>query len=84
MADYRVTVEDLDTGDTDTRDMYNGDYLLLTFGGCYLHRTDAYPTKGTHVLTIKGHAPHGRAHARPGAVIDGQAQETVPPDPAGG
>jgi hypothetical protein len=49
----RVTVEDLATGETETTEVCD-DYVLLTAGSCYVDGIQTYPTKGTHVLTIKG------------------------------
>jgi hypothetical protein len=49
----RVIVTDVETGDTDTTEISEGDYLLVCHEPCYLHYTNAYPN-GTHVLTIKG------------------------------
>lgn len=48
----RVTVEDLDTGDTETADVPLDDYLILTTGKCELTHVQTY-ANGTHVLTVK-------------------------------
>lgn len=53
----RVTVTDVATGESETAEVPAGDYLLLTTAPCYVASTQAYPLKGTHVLTIKGRAP---------------------------
>ncbi len=50
----RVTVEDLETGDKDTKEMPAGEYFVLTTSPCYVAHTNSYPSKGTHILTIKG------------------------------
>lgn len=50
----RVTVEDLETGDTETKDVADGDYVLICVAPCYLHQTNEY-TAGTHVMTVKGY-----------------------------
>jgi hypothetical protein len=50
----RVTVTDVETGDTDTAEVPEGDYLLICHEPCHLTYTSVYPTTGTHVLTIKG------------------------------
>jgi len=50
----RVTVEDLETGDQETREMPAGEYFILCTSPCYVAHTNSYPGKGTHVLTIKG------------------------------
>lgn len=53
----RVTVHDIETGEEQTRDVPAGDYLLICVEPCHLDNTQVYPTRGTHVVTIKGHAP---------------------------
>jgi hypothetical protein len=50
----RVVATDLETGESETQDIPAGEYLLLTTEPCHLASTQAYPVKGTHVLTIKG------------------------------
>lgn len=57
----RVTVTDIENGDTDTAEIAEGDYLLITHKPCYEASVQTYPTKGTHVITIKGHNPKRRA-----------------------
>ena len=54
LAVLRVTCEDLLTGEKQTADLPAGEYLLLTTEPCHLASTQAYPSKGTHVITIKG------------------------------
>lgn len=49
----RVTVTDLETGDTESQEVWN-DYVIVTAGSCHVANIQDYPTKGTHVLTIKG------------------------------
>ena len=49
----RITVEDLETGDKETREMPAGEYFLLTTAPCYVAHTQTH-ANGTHVLTIKG------------------------------
>lgn len=49
----RITVEDLETGDSDTRDLRDGDYCLVVAQPCYLSNTTHY-ANGTAMLTIKG------------------------------
>lgn len=48
----RVTVTDLETGESDTVEIMD-DYVLTTAGSCYLEHCQAF-SKGTHILTIKG------------------------------
>lgn len=50
----RVTVEDLATGEQQTKDLPDGEYFVLTTGGCHVAHTNSYPAKGTHIVTIKG------------------------------
>jgi hypothetical protein len=50
----RVTVTDVDTGEADEREVVDGDYVVICAQPCWLDGVQAYPTKGTHVLTIKG------------------------------
>jgi len=55
--EFRVTVEDLKTGDRQIMEFGSGDYVLIPFAPCYRASVDAYPTKGTHVITVKGRRP---------------------------
>lgn len=55
----RVTVEDIDTGDSDTALVQEGDYFLVTHDPCELTHTQVYSGGKTHVLTIKGRIPRG-------------------------
>ena len=48
----RVTVEDLETGDTDSAVIWNN-YVLITAGSCE-QTYRQISANGTHVLTIKG------------------------------
>lgn len=50
----KVTCEDTETGDTDTKIIPDNNYVLIVTGKCELTNTQVYPAKGTHVLTIKG------------------------------
>lgn len=54
---FRVTVEDLETGETQTKIVQAGDYMLIPFEPCYLAGAQQYPKSGTVVLTIKDHRP---------------------------
>ena len=49
----RITVEDLETGKTQTRDVPPGDYVLLTTEPAHVAHINAF-ANGTHVVTIKG------------------------------
>jgi hypothetical protein len=50
----RITVEDLETDEKETREMPAGEYFVLCTAPCYVAHTSSYPQKGTHILTIKG------------------------------
>lgn len=64
MADkgFRVTVEDLETGDVDTEVVMPGDYTLIPFHPCILDSFVKH-ANGTVQLTIKGHAPQKAVEA---------------------
>ena len=53
---FRVTVEDLETGEKQSRTVSAGDYVLIPFAPCYLHHTN-WHANGTVVLTVKDHRP---------------------------
>lgn len=57
---FRVTCTDTETGDTQTVELCEGDYILIPTGYCYLYRTEKF-SNGTVVLTIKDHRPSGPA-----------------------
>lgn len=59
---FKVTVEDLDNGGSQSMIVQEGDYMLIPFAPCYLHHTQASAT-GTTVLTLKDHRPAGPARA---------------------
>lgn len=55
MADpIRVTVHDPESGETVTKEVQQGDYLLICHEPCHRHHVQTYPTAGTHVVTIRG------------------------------
>jgi len=54
---FKVTVEDLESGDKSAVVVAAGDYLLSTFEPCHLAGTQVFPKAGTHVLTIKDYRP---------------------------
>lgn len=58
---FRVTVEDLDTGEKSSRVVYAGDFMLIPFAPCYWDSSQAYPTTGTVQLVIKGYRPERKA-----------------------
>jgi len=49
-----VTVVDNVDGSSQTAEVLDDDYFILTTGSCYVHYTQVYPKTGTHILTIKG------------------------------
>jgi len=49
----RVTVVDEQTGDTETKQIPDGDYLLIVTEPAYA-AFQVYPKTGTHVITVKG------------------------------
>jgi hypothetical protein len=49
----RITVEDVLTGERETAEVQEGDYLLLCAAPCYVAHTQAFPKSGTHQLTVK-------------------------------
>jgi hypothetical protein len=53
----RITVEDLETGEREVREIPRGEYVILTTFPCFLAGTQAFPTTGTHVLTVEGRIP---------------------------
>lgn len=53
---FRITCEDLATGESSTVEIVSGDFMLIPTGTCYLHKVAKY-TNGTVVLTLKGYAP---------------------------
>lgn len=57
-AYFRVTVEDLETGDKQVMQVAEGDYMLIPFEPCYLDHTQR-SARGTVQLTLKNHRPAG-------------------------
>ncbi len=49
----RITVEDLETGETETRDVPSGDYFLVTTEPAHVAHINTF-ANGTQVVTIKG------------------------------
>ncbi|NUR80773.1 MAG: hypothetical protein HOQ21_10055 [Dermatophilaceae bacterium] len=56
-AGLRVTVEDLETGEKETKDIAPGDFILVACEPCYLGSVQRYPKSGTTQLTVKDHHP---------------------------
>lgn len=53
-AILRITVEDLETGETESREIPAGEYFILCTSPCHVAHTNSYPGKGTHIITVKG------------------------------
>jgi hypothetical protein len=71
---FRITVEDIDTGETTTMIIAKGDYFLATFEPCH----DAHHVQygnGVSQITIKGRAPEFHAYSPDGTTVqvDGDA-----------
>lgn len=69
-----VTITNVETGDTETTEVPEGDYLLICHDPCRLHHVQKYPSTRTHVLTIKGHQdpnPTDKLVATPQKRFDG-------------
>jgi hypothetical protein len=49
-----VIVRDMETGEEERQEIPANDYVIVCAGTCYVAHTQAHPTKGTQVLTIKG------------------------------
>ena len=49
----RITVEDLETGETQTQVVPPGDYALMTTEPAYVAHINTF-ANGTHVITVKG------------------------------
>lgn len=50
---YRITVEDLETGESDTQILVD-DVVVFTHGSCYVDGVQHWPAAGTSVWTVKG------------------------------
>ena len=53
MKGIRVTVTDLETGESDSAEIMD-DYVLITAGSAKRTALQVYPKSGTHVITVKG------------------------------
>lgn len=54
---FRVTVEDLEEGTTETLEMPAGEYFILTTEPCYVGHTQVFGGGKTVQVTIKGRLP---------------------------
>lgn len=59
---FRITVESLDDGGSQSMIVSQGDYMLIPFEPCHLHYTQR-SANGTVQLTLKGHSPQWAAKA---------------------
>lgn len=76
MTDYfRVTVEDLSTGEKRSMDVAEGDYMLIPFEPCYLNHVQR-SANGTVQVSLKNHRPGGPA--RNAFVENAQGQVAEP------
>lgn len=57
---FRVTVESLDDGESQSMVVSEGDYMLIPFAPCHLHYTQR-SANGTVQVTLKGHSPQWAA-----------------------
>jgi hypothetical protein len=53
----RITVLDLETGDTETAEMPAGEYFILCTAPCYVAHTQSFGGGKTVQLTIKDRVP---------------------------
>ncbi len=53
----RVTVEDIETGDTDQVTVKDGDYILIVAEPCRVDGIQVYKQGQTHVITVKDRKP---------------------------
>lgn len=56
MSGVRVTCEDVDTGESESKVLHD-DWMVITDGRYYLDGVQSYPGTGTVVLTIKRSEP---------------------------
>lgn len=62
-AYFRVTVEDLETGEKQSMEIAEGDYLLIPFGRCYLSHVQR-SANGTVQISVMDHRPSGPVRNR--------------------
>lgn len=55
----RITVVDLETGDSDTGEIRDGDYMVIAHAPCRVHHTQVTAGGSTHVVTIKDRIERG-------------------------
>ena len=54
-----VTVKDNETGETASREVPDGDYVIVCSPPCYLDGIQVHKSGQTHVLTVKDRRPSG-------------------------
>jgi hypothetical protein len=71
---FRVTIEEIDTGQTTTMVVAPGDYFLATFEPCHETHHATY-ANGVASITIKGNKPEFTAYSPDGSTVrvDGDA-----------
>lgn len=57
-AYFRVTVDDLETGEKRSMEVAEGDYVFIPFGECYLNHVQR-SANGTVQMSVKNHRPAG-------------------------
>lgn len=67
---FRVTVEDLQTGDKQVIEVAEGDYVINTFEPCYLDTMQVY-AGGTVQVFISDHRPAARPRHPEATALDG-------------
>lgn len=67
MSAVNVLIVDAVTGAEDHYHVDDNDYFILTTGTCEVTNTQVYPTKGTHVITVKGQRAGAPKAAAPSA-----------------
>lgn len=55
MSGTRVTAEDIETGESESR-IITDDFIIICDGSSYVDGIAAYPSTGTQVITIKKRA----------------------------
>jgi hypothetical protein len=75
----RVTVEDLETGETESKVIGPGDFIFIPVAPCYLGPVQRYPKAGTTMLTVKDHRPQVVDGPKPKVWRDRSGDEWLEP-----
>lgn len=59
--EFRVTVEDLKTGERQVMEFTPGDYVLIPFGPCRRDGVQMLPMQGRQVITVSRYGPLAKA-----------------------